>query len=362
MIKPLEYYFVIANAIVHVIFDKYTIDENGVVRNKATGEALNPRKNKGGYRSVSVRDASGKLHGIYIGRAIASTFIGPPPTKAHTADHKDKNCANDTLANIRWLCKRGQRINQDRLDTLKTAFLVDRDGEEKTKKEWVDYFESKGEKNPYGREYTAKMIKKYAQKKQHGFSYKEYPDLEGEVWKDVEGSKTKQGMWRVSNKNRVKYVTKFAENVLEKDRLGLMDGYPKISFNGKNWYLHVIVFMTFFPDKWANKKPDEMVLHKEDDKLDFRPEMLYLGTRSENGKDAHDNGKHDGTLSARQKCESYIGGVFEKRHESQEAAAEYLRMNGHKKASQESISKALSGTKKNGNPKVRYGRTWVLID
>jgi hypothetical protein len=119
--------------------------------------------------------------------------------------------------------------------------------------------------------------------------------------------------------------------------------------------------MTFFPEEWANKKPGEMVCHKEDDRMDFRPEMLRLGTASQNGKDAHDNGKFDGTLTARQKCASYIDGVFEKKHESQLDAAEYLRSIGHKKASYRGIGQALSGTRKNGSPKVRYGRTWVLI-
>jgi len=362
MAKTLEYYFVIAKVLVHVIFNKYTIGENGVVRHKKSGKALRYKTNKGGYQTVGVLDASGKKRGILIGRALASTFIDPPPTKAHTADHKDKNRANDTLANIRWLCKRGQRINQDRLDTKKDACLVVRDGEEKTFNEWVDYLNSNDEKNHMGREYTLAMIQQYAQKKQHGFSHKKYPDLPGEVWKDVEGSKTKKGTWKISNMNRIKYVTKFAENVFEKDRLGLRNGYPMIGINGKQWLLHVIVFMTFFQDKWANKKPDEMVLHKEDDRMDFRPEMLYLGTRSQNGKDAHDNGKYDGTLKERQKCESYIDGVLEKEHESQEAAAEYLRSEkGIDKAKQSNISMALSGTKKNGSPKVRYGRTWVLV-
>ena len=200
------------------------------------------------------------------------------------------------------------------------------------------------------------MIRQYAQKKQHGFSYKEYPDLEGEVWKDVEGSKTKRGMWQVSNMNRFKYVTNHAENVLEKDRLGLSGAYPMINFNGKKWMCHVVAFMTFFPDDWASKKPDEMVLHKEDDQMDFRPEMLRLGTSSENTKDAHDNRKYDGTLRKRQKCASYINRVFEKEHESQEAAAKYLRLNGCKKAKQDSISNAL-----NGRQKTAYKRTWMLV-
>lgn len=351
----LKYYFENDHEVC-VNFDKYTIDEQGDVRNKATGEALRPSTDENGYRIVSVYDASGEKRNIQIGRALASTFIGPPPTPAHTADHIDQTPANDTLENIRWLCKRGQSLNQDRLDTFKTAFLIDRDGEEKTKKEWADYFNSKGEKNPYGREYTVGMIQQYAQKKQHGFSYKMYPDLPDEVWKDVEGSKTKQGMWRVSNMIRVKYVTKHAENVLEGERLGLQNGYPTFYFNGKQWKLHVVVFMTFFPDEWANKKPDEMVLHNEDNKMDFRPEMLRLGTQSMNIKDAHDNGCYDGTLTARQKCASYKDGVFEKEHESQYDAAKYLRSIRFDKASNRSISDALSGRRK-----TAYGRTWTRI-
>lgn len=352
---PLKYYFE-NNHKVCVNFDKYTIDENGVIRNKATREALRYTTDKDGYQSVSVRDASGKQRNIQVGRAIASTFLGPPTTKAHTADHKDKNRANDILENIRWLCKRGQRINQTHLDEYKTAFIVIRDGEEKPNKEWVEYLNSKGENNPYGREYTSVMIQKYAQKKQHGFAYMEYPDLPGEIWKYIEGSKNKRGMWQVSNMNRVKYVTKFAENVLEKDRLRLNKAYPMIKINGKQRSLHVVVFMTFFPDEWANKQPGEIVLHNEDDKLDFRPEMLHLGPQSENMIDAHNNGCYDGTLITRQKCASYIDDVFEKEHESQLDAAKYLMSIGFDKAHSSSIHRALIGEQK-----TAYKRTWMYI-
>jgi hypothetical protein len=39
------------------------------------------------------------------------------------------------------------------------------------------------------------MITKYAQMQQHGFSYKEYPDLLDEVWKKIEGSNNKLNHW-----------------------------------------------------------------------------------------------------------------------------------------------------------------------
>jgi hypothetical protein len=284
-------------------------------------------KNKAGYNTCSIYDDSGKQRHILVGRAIASTMYGPPPTLAHTADHKDKNRENDTDDNIRWLCKKGQSLNQDRPETYKTAFLVDRYGKnEKTIKEWVDYLNSRGEKNPYGREYTKDMIKKYAQKKQHGLSYKEYPDLPGEIWKEISGSKNKKSRWEVSDMNRFKYITKFAENVLSGDCLGLISGYPSVKINGKHWYCHILAFMTFFSEEYAIKNPNEYVLHEDDDPLDFRPYKLRLGTRSENGKDAHDNGKFVGTKSARMKCVSYIDGIYEIMHDSQENAAKYLRL------------------------------------
>jgi len=336
----------------HVIFKKYTID-NGIIKN-AKGEPIAYRKDRSGYYTCSVYDDNGKQRTILVGRAIASTIIGPPPTPEHTADHIDRNRENDTDDNIRWATEREQHDNQDRPETLKTAFLVDRCGEEKTVNEWVDYL--KGEKNHMGREYTNVMIQKYAQKKQHGFSYKEYPDLPGEIWKEIIDSKNKKGRWEISDMNRVKYVTKFAENVLSGDRLGLLNGYPSVGINGKKWYCHILSFMTFFQEEYANKKPDEMVLHEDDDPLDFRPHKLRLGTQSENRIDAYNNGKYDGTKSARMKCVSYIDGIYELMHDSQHDAAKYLRHIGYDNASKGGISKALNGTRKSA-----YDRTWKKL-
>jgi len=352
MVAPLKYY---AKNGTLTVFNKYTID-NGVIKNEK-GEPMAYRKTKDKYNTCGVTDDNGKERHIYVARAIASTMYGPPPTLEHTADHIDRNRENDTDDNIRWLCKKGQSMNQDRPETLKTAFLVDRYGEEKTFKEWVDHL--KGEKNHMGREYTESMINHYAQKKQHGFSYKEYPDLPGEIWKEIIGSRNKKGRWEVSDMNRFKYITKHAENVLSGDRLGMRGGYPNISINGKKWLCHILAFMTFFPDEYANKKPDEMILHEDDDRLDFRPHKLRLGTQSENGKDAHNNGKYDGTKRERMKCVSYIDGIYELMHDSQEDVVKYLRHTGYKKASNGNISHALKARNDN-KILTRYDRTWKL--
>jgi len=357
MIEPLKYYFLIEKLIVLVIFNRYTIDTNGVIVNKETGTTPTTHVNTDGYNVCSVYEDSGKQRHIRVCRAIASTFIGAPPSPDHTADHKDRNPANDTFDNIRWLDRTGQNRNQYRSDTLQTAFIIINDGVvgvEKNITGWVEHL--KDDKNTFGREYTIGMINHYAQKKQHGFSYKKYIDLEGEVWKVIIGSENTKGRWEISNMNRVKYITKHAENVLSGERLCMHNGYPKIHMNGKSWYCHILAFKTFFPEEYAAKKPCEIVLHTGDDRLDFRPHKLRLGTRSQNAIDAHDNGCYVGTLKARKKCISYVKGVIEKVHASQSNAVKYLKYIGFEKASRTSIIMVLNGIRK-----TAYGRTWTLI-
>jgi hypothetical protein len=349
--ETLRYYFEDGTL---VIFDKYTIDTFGVIRNKKTEKMMSIRKVKAGYNTVGVVDKYGKQRSLLIGRAIASTFVGPPPTLEHTADHKNKKRDGDTLDNIRWLGKKGQRENQTRSETRKSAFIVVKDGVEKTAHEWVEYLI---EHNSFGRKYNLGMIRDYAKKKQHGFSYKKYPDLPGEIWKEIAGSKTKLGRWEISDMNRVKFITTHAENVLSGERIGINGGgYPTIRMG----QCHILSFITFFPKQYAEKNQEEIIKHIGDNKLDFRPHMLQLGTHSENVQEAHDNGKYDGTKKARVKCASYIDGVFEKEHDSQETAAKYLKMLDYKKADQSNIGKALRSFIK-GKILTRYGRTWQTI-
>lgn len=335
----------------HSKFDKYTIDSSGVIRNIKNGHILSTRK-KGEYNAVGLQDSDKKTRDILVGRALASTFYGKPPTLAHSADHIDRDPDNDTSDNIRWLCKSGQVINQYRPEMYKSAFIIVKDGEEKTANEWVKHM--KKEKNLFGHEYTTGMLAYYAQKKRFGFSYKEYPDLEGEVWKGIVGSENVKGRWEISNTSRVKFITKHSENVLSGDRLGLSKGYPFIKINKKQLFCHNLAYQAFFPEEYSSKKPGELILHEDDDRMNFCPHKLRLGTSQENTADAYNNGKYDGTKTARMKCTSYIDGVLEKEYESQSDAIRYLKTRGYAKANCTGIRLALSN-----KYKTAYGRTWV---
>jgi len=350
-IKTLEYYFEDGS---HIVFEKYTINAlDSIIKNKKSGRT--PSYGNEMY-NVCVLIDNGEKRKIRVARAVASTFLGKPPTSKHTVDHIiSEQKKNDALSNIRWNCKKGQRGNQIRPETLKSAFIVVKDGIEKTVNEWVEHMNAM--KTPEEREFTNSMIKGYAQRKTRGFAYKEYPDIDGERWEDIKGSENDQDCWKISNMNRMKYITKHASNVLWGERLGRLDGYPFVTINGKACPCHILAFEAFNPKV---VRGDMLVLHEDDDREDFRPHKLRLGTASDNAKDSHINGKRDGTKTARIKCASYIDNVLEKDdYTSLADAVEYLKSNGYPKASPSGISQALFD-KYNCN--IMYGRTWQKIE
>jgi hypothetical protein len=350
---PLQYYY---NDGRHIVFDKYEIDMFGNIYNKKTGIVMKYRQQEG-YNRANVRDYDNKDCGISVARAVVSTFHGKPHTLSHSTEHiVCDNKTNDIVCELTWIDPIGQNNNQIRSSDLITAYIIVRGELEMTNKEWVKHLEN--EKNSYGREYTKGAIKQYAQRKTNGFSYKVFEDLPGEMWYKVTNSENKMGHWEISDKNRIAYVSSHARNVIDATRFGFSGKYPRIAINGKKRYLHAIAFETFYPEEYAKKLPTEMILHKFDDKLDFRPHVLCIGTRSKNGIDAHDNGCYDGTKSARMPCCSYVNGILEEIHESLNAAEKYLRATGYLKAKSYHIGEALNSE----NELVRYGRTWKRVD
>lgn len=348
---PLQYYH---NDGRHVVFYKYEIDMFGNIYNKNTGRLLEYKKN-GNYDLAGVYDSTGKQYSIFVARAVVSTFHGKPPTLAHSTEHIDcTNKNNDIVSELTWMDPSGQVKNTIRSEDMLTACIIVRDDLEMPVKEWVKYL--KNEKNHLGREYTKNMIFKYAQKKKYGFSYKVYESFSDETWYKVANSENKMGHWEISDQNRIAYVTRYTRNVIDATRFGFIGKYPKIQINGKHRLLHTVAFESYYPEAYVMMKTSEMILHKFDDRLDFRPDVLYIGDAKKNGTDAHDNGCRDGGQTARMPCFSYIDNVFEKRHESQDAAAKYLKVNGYPRAASSAICNALKSDK----ILTRYDRTWTL--
>lgn len=343
--KTLEYHWGDGT---HTVFNGYTIDKYGIVTNIKTGQVIS-RRITNTYNRVSITH-EGNRRSILVARALASTFLGKPPTEHHTADHIDRTKINDVLDNIRWLDKNGQRSNQVRSYKTKSAFIIEWNEVEYTAKELAEKL--KDELTPSGNKFTDKIIRKYAQKQLYGFRYKTFSNLPGEVWKSVKDSKNKMGEWFISSKNRMKYKTIYTENIMTVDKLSKRDGYPTVRINGKQWPCHYLSMMAFRPNEYAAKEPGDIILHKNDYKLDFNPFRLRWGTPPENGIDAHKNGKYRGTKSEQKQCASYIGNVFEKDYKSLREAIRYLKEVGYTSAKVSHVGDILDTTN------VRYDRTW----
>ncbi|AGE49056.1 hypothetical protein ATCVBr0604L_126L [Acanthocystis turfacea Chlorella virus Br0604L] len=209
-------------------FDNYTIDEHGVITNIEKNTKVT-RHEKQGYNRVAVISNDGTPRTIRVARAIASTFLGKPPTDEHTADHIDRNRLNDTLKNIQWASKSEQINNRTIPREYKAAFVIIHNNIGKTANEWVESL--KNDVNPYGNMYTKGIILKYARQQKHGFMYKVFEDLPGEEWRVIKGSKSSQGVMYISSEGRIKYKTKYAENVLTSEQLTRMSGYPVVGFD-----------------------------------------------------------------------------------------------------------------------------------
>ncbi|AGE49254.1 hypothetical protein ATCVBr0604L_689R [Acanthocystis turfacea Chlorella virus Br0604L] len=344
--KTLEYYSADGT---HTVFEDYTIDEKGGVKNVKIEMMMSRRENAEKYNIVNVRH-KGRRCTINLGRAIASTFLGKPPSLQHTADHIDQDPSNDVLENIRWASKREQNENRDMPSQKQSAVLIEKDGIEHTAYEWTKIFKKRS-----GEEYTTTRIQQFARKKLLGFRYKTFQNLPGEVWKPVKDSKNNKGAeWFISSKSRMKYKTVHAEHVLTANDLHKSGGYPLVCINRKQWKCHELAFMTFRPNEYAARMPDDIILHKNDDRLDFNPFRLRLGSRSENGIDAHDNGKYDGTKSSRKPVASYIDGKLDKEHKSILSAVRYLK-DKYPTACLAGVQRALY------NGSISYGRAWKFM-
>lgn len=322
-----------------VSLDKYIL-EDGQIKNKSSCKYLSYRKLHRGDCICNVYIDGKQTKSIIVARAILATLVGPPPTPYHTADHIDRNPENNAIENLRWASKIEQVMNRTMSKTRNNAFVVVKDGVERTANECAKELGCHPE-----------SIRNYAQDNKHGFSYKKYPDLPGEIWMKVEGSENFKGRWEVSNMKRAKYITKHASIVY--DKFCLINKYPSIQVNGKQELLHTLVFKAFNPDIIIGK--GEVIRHLDDDPSNFAPENLAIGTRSKNGEDAHDNGRYDGTKSARRPVVSYIEGTKERDHDSLAGAVKYLKENGHPKAACRGIRIGLN------TDKIRYGRTWKTL-
>jgi hypothetical protein len=83
-------------------YPNYTIDRDGIVKNKTTGKILADRINTQiGYRYVSLWK-NNKERKFTLHRLLGLHYIPNPENKPYI-DHIDRNKLNNDLSNLRWV-------------------------------------------------------------------------------------------------------------------------------------------------------------------------------------------------------------------------------------------------------------------
>jgi hypothetical protein len=97
-----------------------------------------------------------------------------------------------------------------------------------------------------------------------------------EIWINYDG-------YDISNWGRIKNRIGVIRNPI----IGVDEKYPKVSMNSKRYRVHQLIAKLFIPN--TNNHP--LVLHKDDNPLNYGINNLYWGTHKMNMVDSHKNGR-----------------------------------------------------------------------
>ena len=93
-------------------FPKYSVSNDGRVKNNKTGKILTPHPDSNGYLSVSLcRD--GKHFTRRVHRLVAEAFI-PNPLNLHDVNHKDGDKSNNHESNLEYCTRSYNMLHSSR--------------------------------------------------------------------------------------------------------------------------------------------------------------------------------------------------------------------------------------------------------
>lgn len=83
------------------MFDKYEVDEDGLVWNKRTNRIRKAKLDKGGYLRVMLYDKFLKRHNVLVHRLVADKYVKKVEGKTFV-NHIDGNKTNNSYKNLEW--------------------------------------------------------------------------------------------------------------------------------------------------------------------------------------------------------------------------------------------------------------------
>ena len=102
-------------------YDNYEVSNKGNVRNINTGRILKLHETNCGYLRVSVcKDGIRKPFPIH--RLVGLHFI-PNPDNLREIDHIDRNKANNSISNLRWISKSNNLRNRPKMQNTSSKYM-----------------------------------------------------------------------------------------------------------------------------------------------------------------------------------------------------------------------------------------------
>lgn len=92
----------------------YMINPSGEIYSMITNKIIKPRKDSGGYLSVSLRK-DGKSYQILVHRLVAIQFLDNPKNYRYI-NHKDEDKTNNNVNNLEW-CEASYNSNYNNMIT-----------------------------------------------------------------------------------------------------------------------------------------------------------------------------------------------------------------------------------------------------
>lgn len=103
-------------------FEKYTINQDGVIFSKVTGRKMKCLKHTAGYCRVALLDTNGKSKFKYVHRLVAQTYL-PNPENKPQVNHIDGDRTNHKLSNLEWVTQSENDLHSFKKLNRKPSFL-----------------------------------------------------------------------------------------------------------------------------------------------------------------------------------------------------------------------------------------------
>lgn len=135
MFKVVEY---INNNGQHLVFHKYIVNEQGVIKNKRTNRILK-YYDKDGYYKINLSNDNNQTVKLYVHRIVLSTFLPDEYFAEATTNHINEDKHDNNINNLEWLSSYDNNVYGTKLQRLSEAMK----GKTKTKEQINKFIKSK---------------------------------------------------------------------------------------------------------------------------------------------------------------------------------------------------------------------------